>query len=153
MERAIRLAWNYNQSGPWSVIEARHSGSTISYLSAVVPRPRRRRRISGQRSVVCHEPSILNSVKERCSHGALRAQLSTLSHQLPATCHAVSSFAVLLRRMEALCEGGSTRSSLRDLLNHFLKLSVEHVHLSAYRIVTERNGGRGQSLAAAARSG
>src|SRR6266480_253007 len=31
MERAIRLAWNYNQSCPWSVIEARRSRSAINY--------------------------------------------------------------------------------------------------------------------------
>ena len=30
MERAIRLAWNYNQSCPWSVIEARRSRSTFN---------------------------------------------------------------------------------------------------------------------------
>ena len=33
----------------------------------------------------------------------------------------------------------STRSSLRELLNHFLKLRAEHIHLSAHQIAAQRD--------------
>jgi hypothetical protein len=59
----------------------------------------------------------LNSAKERGSHGALRSQL-------PVT-----------RKVAAATEGGSTL----PLLNHFLQLRAQHVHLTPR--LTRQTGG------------